>query len=567
MQNVILELAGSGSGTASPAVSAVKSSPLDGSVFRSTLNGQMPARVAPPAPTPATSPNVSTIAAVRAKIAALGKAGATQSDMVNALAASLAATVAVPLNAQPSEVSALRTTFAKALAPPEPDDGAGGFANALAQRYVDVSALATTIVNQSNGQQKRITGTISDAQVAKDPPVQTNGTAVNPADIAMLAAGAAGSVSLLAPQPLDAAIGRAAMTSVAVSASRPSGAAVRNVNAGADASPQNAASTTPTDDANAAAGASAPASAAPGPNAASSAAASAASGPNSAPSAAPGDTARVTFGTAAASSSGTDSLLGRILGRAANADAARQALVQTPTLTPPTTTTTANPAPQTPVAAFTAALEAALVPVTHSSISQSARDVTPSESRGVDGVPDGGATGGPVAPVAVDRVSAPPAQPVAAPATPIDHSAIADQVLRGAFMRTTGESSEMRLTLVPESLGDVTVKLVVSAGSVTAHVVAQTADVRDALVAAQPQLSKALAESGLKLTSFNVDLSNSGFAGFAQQQNGGSRNGHRPSASGGGEADDATDAGLEAIPSFGPSALATPGLGDYNYLA
>jgi flagellar hook-length control protein FliK len=56
-------------------------------------------------------------------------------------------------------------------------------------------------------------------------------------------------------------------------------------------------------------------------------------------------------------------------------------------------------------------------------------------------------------------------------------------------MRNVGQSSEIRLTLVPDSLGHVSVKLVVDAGSVTAHMVADTPEVRDALVAAQPQLA------------------------------------------------------------------------------
>jgi flagellar hook-length control protein FliK len=122
---------------------------------------------------------------------------------------------------------------------------------------------------------------------------------------------------------------------------------------------------------------------------------------------------------------------------------------------------------------------------------------------------------------------------------------------------------------VPETLGDVSVKLVVDAGNVSAHVVAATSDVRDALVAAQPQLTKSLAEAGLKLTSYSVDLSGNGFAGFAQQHNDQSRDGNRPYRSGASaDAEDAADdTALNAIPSFGPSTTVEPGAGDYNYLA
>ena len=136
-------------------------------------------------------------------------------------------------------------------------------------------------------------------------------------------------------------------------------------------------------------------------------------------------------------------------------------------------------------------------------------------------------------------------------------------------MRTTGASSEMRLSLVPQTLGDVNVKLVVEAGNVSAHVLAQTSEVRDALTAAQPLLTKALADAGLKLTSLRVDVSGDGFAGFSQQQNDQSQNGSRPRRTSAdfGADDGEDDTGLDAIPSFGPSIAARPSAGDYNYLA
>jgi flagellar hook-length control protein FliK len=175
----------------------------------------------------------------------------------------------------------------------------------------------------------------------------------------------------------------------------------------------------------------------------------------------------------------------------------------------------------------------------------------------------------PVTATAVDRTAPAAAASAPAPAVPIDHSAIADQVLRGAFLRNIGTSSEIRLSLVPETLGDVSVKLVVTAGSVAAHVVAETPEVRDALVAAQPQLTKSLADAGLKLTSFNVDVSGGGFAGFSQQHNGQPQSdGRARRATAVLDRDDAADdAQLAAIPSFGPSRSAAAGAHDYNYLA
>ncbi len=165
-----------------------------------------------------------------------------------------------------------------------------------------------------------------------------------------------------------------------------------------------------------------------------------------------------------------------------------------------------------------------------------------------------------------DRVDSAGAAETVRAAPAVDQSAIVEQVLRGAFMRNVGQSSEIRLTLVPEGLGDVDVKLVVSAGSVSAHVIAQTPEVRDALVAAQPQLTKSLADAGLKLESFNVDLSGSGFTGFSQQ-NDRSPSEQRSSRSAHSDDRGVDDALIEAIPSFGPSTASSPDAADHNYLA
>lgn len=151
---------------------------------------------------------------------------------------------------------------------------------------------------------------------------------------------------------------------------------------------------------------------------------------------------------------------------------------------------------------------------------------------------------------------------------PVDPNSIVDQVLRGAFMRTDGTTSQVRLTLVPASLGDVNVQLNVTGGSVSAHIVAQTADARDALLAGQAQLTRSLADAGLKLTSFNVDLSGGGFAGFGQQQ----QSPNQPQSSGGansvaaiGSEDEDDAAALEGVSSSGsPAPSANPG--EVNYL-
>jgi len=178
----------------------------------------------------------------------------------------------------------------------------------------------------------------------------------------------------------------------------------------------------------------------------------------------------------------------------------------------------------------------------------------------------------PVAPFAIDRSPAAATGPASASAAatpaPVDPSDIADQIVRGAFLRTTAGTSEVQLSLVPESLGDVSVKLVVGAsGSVSAHVTADSSAARDVLIAAQPQLNKSLAEAGLKLSSFTVDLSNDGFGSSAGQTNDRQDPKRRLLSNGSIDAIGSTEdeTGLDAIPAFGPT-IGGPS-GDYNYLA
>jgi flagellar hook-length control protein FliK len=288
-----------------------------------------------------------------------------------------------------------------------------------------------------------------------------------------------------------------------------------------------------------------------------------------------GDGRTVDLGPLATTQSGGDTGLGRTLARAAVAADAREAALPAdvsaaapPTDAPAATTGVSDTAVSVFVKAFEVSLKANVSadvtrPAQHDATSPSALSLPAHDA--ADSVT---AFVPAVAPFTIDRAAvtaavAPPPAPV-----PVDHSAIADQVLRGAFMRNVGQSSEMRLTLAPDSLGDVNVKLVVNAGTVTAHVVAETSEVRDALVAAQPQLSKSLADSGLKLTSFTVDLQGGGFAGFAQQQQqsqNGNRARHSTNFTDGDGGDD--DTLLEAIPSFGPSGGIKLNAGNYNYLA
>lgn len=92
--------------------------------------------------------------------------------------------------------------------------------------------------------------------------------------------------------------------------------------------------------------------------------------------------------------------------------------------------------------------------------------------------------------------------------TAVDANAVMEQMVKGMVMRTAVQgTSEIRLQLQPENLGQVTMRLTVSGNQVSANVVAQNADVSTALVANHQELARSLAEAGLTLTGFSVDVS------------------------------------------------------------
>jgi flagellar hook-length control protein FliK len=244
--------------------------------------------------------------------------------------------------------------------------------------------------------------------------------------------------------------------------------------------------------------------------------------------------------------------------------------------------TTSNPAAQShtnAVEAFVQALTSAL-----------ARDAAPSRSPQSAGDPaaDGGALlaatpqhvvpiEAPPMPFAVPTAPdvsavAPPAPdatlPHAPPAT--DANAIVDQVLRGVSLRTSDGSSEVRLRLVPENLGDVSVKLVVTGGSVDASITAHSVDAQNALAGGQAQLARTLADAGLKLQSFSVGLAGGGFADTRDQANQQSWTRSTVRRIGGVESTDVDgndDSSLLAAPVFGPPVYsANPIFWGHNYL-
>ena len=149
-----------------------------------------------------------------------------------------------------------------------------------------------------------------------------------------------------------------------------------------------------------------------------------------------------------------------------------------------------------------------------------------------------------------------------------DRYAVVEQVLKGISVRNLGgvSNSEVRLRLVPEHLGDVNVKLVVTNGGVNATVVAANSDVRDTLIANQQQLARSLESAGLKLTGFSVDVSNGGFAGFQHQQQQQSSATRGAVASEFDDSDVQADLAIAATPSFAPPQAADVRLGHLNAL-
>jgi flagellar hook-length control protein FliK len=152
----------------------------------------------------------------------------------------------------------------------------------------------------------------------------------------------------------------------------------------------------------------------------------------------------------------------------------------------------------------------------------------------------------------------------------VDPNSVVEQLVRGLSLNTVDSTSTVRMRLVPESLGDISVKLTINGSSVDAQVTAQNPAAHDALVAGQGQLTRAFADAGLKLTSFNVDLAG-GFASFQQQQqqqqsSQQGQSGGRTLLLGAVDTTENDDSSLLAAPNFGPPILAGVNWSALNYL-
>ncbi|HEY0395503.1 MAG TPA: flagellar hook-length control protein FliK [Candidatus Elarobacter sp.] len=290
---------------------------------------------------------------------------------------------------------------------------------------------------------------------------------------------------------------------------------------------------------------------------------------------------------AQAVATGGDTPLGRALARAVLAGDQRPTPVAGPILgawhgaNPPANVVTAPPEPPAVLDAFVQAFASALARG-DAAASGASRDGSapsgpspsaPAAISGSSGAAPSTTTVQPAFSFAIPVVHeapaiVPPAQAATLPQPQhVDANAVVDQMLRGMTVRTSDGQSEVRLRLVPESLGDVSVKLIVSGGSVDASITAHTAEAQNALAGGAGQLAKTLADAGLKLQSFTVGLAGGAFADARDQsrqndawtRSGARRIGGMRSA----DVDDAADAALLAdVPSIGPpiySARSLPG--------
>lgn len=104
----------------------------------------------------------------------------------------------------------------------------------------------------------------------------------------------------------------------------------------------------------------------------------------------------------------------------------------------------------------------------------------------------------------------------------VAESQIFDQVVTHISGSVNGESGRMVLRLNPAELGSLKLDLVVEGDEVRANIHAQSQQVQEVLERNLPQLRNALAEQGLKIEQFQVDIdreqNEGGFESFAEHQ-------------------------------------------------
>jgi flagellar hook-length control protein FliK len=435
-----------------------------------------------------------------AQLTALVNSGTPISSIVDQLSNQIADAVAkqVPASQLPSGASrtALVASIKSALSPPSnaPPGTAANQVAALEQRLQRWLEGLSGGADQQTGQQSDISGKILDANSARELPAQTQGSKSTP-----VTTGAASLAHSLLKSVAAAIPGNAASTAPTIApAIKPSAGT-------ADASVLTNAATA----------------------AASAAATSAKTGtPAPAPASDPTASASTTAQNAATTSAATPvDLVARMIARAAGVDAVHNVTLPTVQSAAPsaqiargTAGSTGTASPGATAAKMTALLTQAINEAAEGAEQRGAAqdDALQNQdtSSASSAVPSKVAARTDLSsfslPTSPSPITAAQTQSQAATANPApaDPTAAIEQLVKSMAMRTgTDGTSEMRLRLQPESLGTVTLKLTVDGNNVSANVVAQNGEARTALLAQQHTLARSLADSGLKLTSFTVDLS------------------------------------------------------------
>ena len=481
--------------------------------------------------------------ALQKKIADLLQQGESVTEIVQQLAASLATSLAQQFGGDPTQIqNQLQTAFVSALAPPGtgPPLSNTDLASALAQRFRQVADLAAGVLGETGQSNRLFAGSISDAATtAGVQPAPTTTTTPTPADSI-----AADASALLASLTASQGDGKTVATNGAPAVGSNGDTLLGRILARAAQSQPAPTQQTPAAQAQAVQ---------TGPSLLALQALAAAA---------------ESLGSAQATPVATSSAAAqRVVADAELADATNSGS-SAPALS------TEEPAPLNPaVLAFVKSFTDALASTSAPATAKIANDAVPGTLLQTDVSSAQAPTIGAFAPVQAavqnDAVSSNGAQtPVELPSpTTADPNQVVDQILRGAFLNTVGSTSTVRLRLVPEELGDVSVKLTIEGSSVSAQVMAQTPAAHDALVAGQAQLERSLADNGLKLTSFNVSLAG-GFASFQQQQQ--QQTSQQGQSNGrtllGGVDTPESDEALVAAPNFGPPVLAGTSWSALNYL-
>jgi flagellar hook-length control protein FliK len=475
-------------------------------------------------------------------IAQLLKKGATLEQIANQLAGSLGSDFLAQLqlqtrqNTSQSLRNALTQMLERALGPPAngppangppangppangpPDGTPSQIAGVLVQRLVQVAQTLAKAGANATGQQHESLGTISDANAGDTPAPNTTAGILNAALVALQQFGNALPSSILASSATATT-----QTGLTQAVPPPAPWVPTTVSSPSDVAKDGSTKTS---------------------------ALQLQANPNGAPAATPQSIVQKTGAPTVATDpslalvgSSADTVIGRILARAANVAASQNqstggtdaqnasAILQPHLAVTPASSTTNGTTGDALVASALRSLQAALAalppPKTDNSASadssSSLTAVAPAGATALTNVAFSAAAAA-IAPATNTTVAnnAPAQslqqQPQTQTPPTVDPNAVVDQVLQGISMRNLSDGSQaVRMRLVPETLGSVTVNLQIQNGSVNATLLAQNTDVRDALLANQQMLTRSLADAGLRLASFTVNLANSGQ--YQQNQN------------------------------------------------